>query len=146
MTRGWMACSWVICAVTVHVKMWRAASVSVHRTCLRCFGKNQCAAWQNKHENKVIRNIPGTTHNGPDVSVFTPETEITDSAHINAGSAVAPVQPEDPDLCHRVTDCTQAPPDSARQGIGRPIAFLSPPVLQKDTSKPCGIHSGERRS
>ena len=109
-----VACGGCICPQTASED--RRRSILQNNTCLRYSWKNHSAAWQNKHETKVIRNVPGTTHNGPDVSVFTPETERTDSALLNAGSAVAPAQPEDPDLCHRLTDCTQArqiPPDRA---------------------------------
>ena len=60
--------------------------------------------------------------------------------------AVAHAQPEDLDLCiGRPLEITPPPPsdrlhpgqpDSAKLGIGRLVAFQSPPLLWKDTPKP----------
>ena len=73
---------------------------------------------------------------------------------------VAHGKPEDPDLCiGRPTafhpDITPPPPpsdrlhpgqpDSARLGIGGPIAFQSPSVQGEDTPKPLEIPIGDRR-
>ena len=65
---------------------------------------------------------------------------------------------EDPDLCigrqgafilkshrHHTFDRLHTGQPHSRPGIGRPIAFQSPSVHGKDTSKPCELLIGERR-
>ena len=91
-------------------------------------------------------------------SEFAPEIERTDAVLINGGAAVVHAQPGDPDLCigrpiafhpeitppplHRLYP---GQPDSARPGIGGPIAFpVTIFVHGKDTSKSHEIQIGER--
>ena len=76
------------------------------------------------------------------------------------GAAVAHAQTEDPDLCigrplafHPEITPQRPPSDrlypgaprSARRSIGGPVAFQSPSVFHKDTSKPRESHTGEKR-
>ena len=78
-----------------------------------------------------------------------------DAVFVNGVTAVVHAQPEDPDLCIGIpiafhpTAATIRPiaPKPARfcnPGIGEPIAFQSPSVHGKDTTKPREIHMGER--
>ena len=82
--------------------------------------------------------------------------EGTHTVLVNGRTAVAHVQPEDPDLYIGrpiviLVEITPPPPpdrlypgypDSARPGVGGPLAFQSPPVHGKDKSKPLDIQMG----
>ena len=74
-----------------------------------------------------IRTSRGVTQLDRQSSEFAPEIEGTDCVFVNGGTAVAPAQPEDPEL-----------------SIGRPIAFRSPTAppprpnrLQPLSTRPC---------
>ena len=105
------------------------------------------------HKTSWIRKSRGVSRWARQSSDFSPDAEGTELVKINGGAVVAHAQPEDPDLCiGRPVACHPeitpppphpGPPDSARPGIGRRVAFPSPSVLQKDTSTPREIPVGE---